>query len=127
MRRVILIVGPPGSGKTTHAMATGLRHLEREQFPTDHAFRAAATRAANKPGAQLAIIRCCPTLTEQAEWVAMIGATEVHVMPTDQDECIRRCRRRGRSRWRGEVAAVERWFASRGTAVREQVTSRQWW
>lgn len=116
MRRVILIVGAPGSGKTTLAKRLTPRRLERERYPSDHAFRAAVTRACADPDADLAVIRCCPTPAEQAEWEALTQATEVIVMPTSKATCIRRVTARARPRWRGEIAAIDHWFASRPDA-----------
>ena len=121
MRRVVLIVGPPGAGKSTRAQELGLHHLEWEHFTNDAAFVAAAKAHCLAPDAQAVVVRCCDTPAEQAEWEQMLDVTETIVLDTPLDECKRRIADRRRPRWRGEIVAAERWWQGR-----TRPASRQW-
>ena len=116
-RRVVLIVGPPGAGKTTLATtmaeAEDLQHIEREDYEDDDQYKREAHRLAHEPDAQLITIRCCITMEEQAEWVGRIDPTETIIVDTPEREAIHRCKMRGRANWRSEVVAVRRWWAAR--------------
>lgn len=128
MRTVILFVGPPGSGKSTAAKQWAernqLTHLEREQYPTDDAYRSAVVAHASQPDARLAVVRCCPTQAEQREWEALTGATETIVLDTPIDECVRRIAKRRRAGWRGELMAAKEWHERRIEAP--ATSSRRW-
>ncbi len=117
-RRVILITGAPGAGKTTHAQhlaaTQGLTHLEREQYPSDEAYITDVTTRAAQPDAQLAIVRCCTTLAERDEWDALTGADENHELDPGIDVCLARVRRRPGHTWR-ESAGIRAWYAARET------------
>lgn len=124
-RSVVLVVGAPGSGKSSAAARLPGVHLEREQFGSDPAFRAEVARVCRADGAVASVVRCCFSLEEQAEWVELAGAGEVVVCDPGLEECVRRVRARGRRQWRGEVAAVHRWYERR--AVGELNPSRRWY
>ena len=127
VRRVVLIVGPPGSGKSTLAASLGLTHLEREQYPTDAAFKNDVRRKANAPDATLAVVRCCPTRTEQAEWERLIDSTETIVLDVDPHECARRVHARKRKGWRGEVMAAKEWHSRRLEPAEPLTSSSRRW
>lgn len=128
-RRVVLLVGPPGSGKSTLAAELaadeGLEHLEAEMFPGG-GFADAARRLGSLEDARAVVVRCCPTLAEQRRWESMVEATETIVLDVDPDECVRRIRARGRSRWRGEVKAAREWRDRRAEQPAGAMTSRDW-
>ena len=124
MRQVLLIIGPPGSGKSTHAQQSGLTHHEREHYGSDKAFKAAAANAARQPNAQLAIVRCCPTHAEQREWEPHTNPTTTTALDIPAAECARRIHQRHRKNWRGEIQAAKRWHQLRNEL--EPVASRTW-
>jgi hypothetical protein len=114
-REVVLVVGPPGAGKSTWAESSGLLHLEREQFPSDGRFRTAVTAAVAVDGARVAVVRCCASQAEEDEWVRLIGATRVEVVSAPLETCLTRIEQRRRPRWVEEIDAARRWFQYRSS------------
>lgn len=99
-RRVVLICGPPGAGKTTYAHALGLHvyDLDDEQWQgNDSLFRAELIKVRENTAAQAAVIRTGATLSARRKAVSNCGATEVVVIDTPFAECVRRIKQRGRT------------------------------
>ena len=112
-RDVVLIVGPPGGGKSTKAAelaGLGYRHLEREMFQSDREFRSAAVAASRRNGARVAVVRCCFDPNERTDWATMLGTTRIVVCDPGESEAKRRVAARRRPTWRGEIKAVSRWY-----------------
>lgn len=124
VRQVHLIIGPPGAGKTTHAHTLELPVYDRDDYPTDTAYRAAVTAACQPVDAHAAVIRCCPTRTEQTQWEHLTQPTIVTVLDLNPDEAARRIYQRRRPTWRAEIAAARAWRTTRGPEPRR--TSRKW-
>jgi len=124
-RNVHLITGPPGAGKSTHATTLGIPVFEREAYPSDDAFRRAVRTACAPADAQAAVIRCCPTPTDLAEWRTLTRASTVTTIATPRDECARRIYHRRRARWRSEIEAVDHWYQQRSPNPLQHKGSRR--
>lgn len=114
-RRVILICGPPGAGKTTHAHTLGLPvyDIDDVQWSGDEKrFRPALAQLARTPAAQAVVIRSGATISARNTAAEQIGATETLIILTDRDECMRRVRERNRPRpsLDRQLAAVAQWW-----------------
>ena len=112
-RDVTLIVGPPGAGKSTLAESMPGVHLEREQFGSDAAYRAAVVVNARAAGAICTVIRTCVSPSEQVEWETLAASTRTVVVDPGRDVCLERVARRRRPFWQGEQRAVFEWYAAR--------------
>lgn len=128
-RRVVLVVGAPGAGKSTLAEQLardeGLRHLESEMFPGG-GFVEEATKLAGDQDARAVVVRCCATRDEQDHWETMIGATETVVLDVDPSECARRVAARRRPGWRRELLAAKAWRERRADGMTSTMTARDW-
>lgn len=137
-RRVVLICGAPGSGKTTlaHTLGIPVYDLDDPQWHgTERLFRDALRALNLDPAAQAAVIRCAPTRSARSKAVALCGATEVVVLETDLRTCIERIteRRRVDPPLRTQIAAAQSWWktyepgdASSSPTPGPLATSRAW-
>lgn len=115
VRRVVLICGPPGSGKTTWAKASGLRVYDRDdpQWTSERQFRAAIARLATDPHARAVVIRAGASSSARARAAGLIGATETIVLAVPADEAKRRVAGRGTRAtisMRTQMASVDTWW-----------------
>ena len=114
VRRVVLLVGPPGAGKSTAARSLGLAVFDRDDpcwRDEERRFVAAISGLRFDGSARAAVIRCAASSRARARWAGLIGATEVWLVLEDPDVCVRRVVERHRPRWRQEVVGVRSWFA----------------
>lgn len=116
-RRVVLLCGPPGAGKTTRARELadlhGLDVFDRDepQWTGDREFRLALAKLAGDSTAAAVVIRSCPTRASRLEIVQLCGATEVELVLEPAEICRQRVIDRGTS-VRSGLAGVKAWFDS---------------
>lgn len=113
MRRVVLLCGPPGAGKTTAARGSGLAVYDRDdpEWTSERHFAAALESLARNPSAQAVVIRTGATSAARARAANMVNATEVYLLMASESELRRRLARRGRADRVATVAGVATWFA----------------
>lgn len=130
-RRVVLVCGPPGAGKTTYAHTLGLEVYDTDdgKWSGEREFRQALRTLARRSTAQAVVIRAGATRAARAKAGAMCRATETIVLDTDAETCIRRIASRKRPTARREIAAVADWWRKH-EADMEAVpcpSSQDWW
>ena len=113
MRRVVLLCGPPGAGKTTAAYASGLPVYDRddERWCSEAGFRAALAQLASDPQARAVVIRSGASSSARAKAAGLVGATSVFMVIAPRDELMRRITMRARHDARQTKAAVDTWFS----------------
>lgn len=114
-RRVVLVCGPPGAGKTTHARSLGLDVYDIDDpqwHNSERYFRSALTQLGQTPGARAAVIRSGATSTARDKAAALVCATETYVLATDAETCVQRVVNRGRPRppLHVQIAAIKTWW-----------------
>lgn len=132
-RRVVVIFGPPGAGKTTLAHTLGLKVYDRDDpdWDDDEArFRSALRRLAANPNAQAVVIRTGATRGARLQAVQMCGATETQILATPVDVCVERIRHRRRGDVRAQVSGAGKWWdryePGEVLSGAHGVTSRPW-
>lgn len=125
-RRVVLVCGPPGSGKTTRAhelAAEGLRVFDRDddQWSGESHFVAAAREYCARPDARAVVIRAGATSRARARAVRQFAPSEVELLMVDQDELHRRITTRGRPGQSHQHRACREWFARYNADMRVQL------
>lgn len=141
-RKVVLICGPTGAGKTTLAHSLGLTVFDFDDphwNGSDTLFRQAIGHLATDPNARAAVIRSAATLSARQDAANLCGATEVIVLDTDLKTCIEQIKDRGRTKppLKAQIAAAQDWWSKyeAGTVTlattsddgpRTFVTARAW-
>jgi hypothetical protein len=113
-RLVVILCGPPGSGKTTAARASGLRVYDRDdsQWQSERQFTDALATLGRDPSARAVVIRSAASSSARARWAKLVRATHIFVVLLPPDECLRRVRNRGRADMVRGLASVPKWFAA---------------
>jgi shikimate kinase len=131
-RRVVLVCGPPGAGKTTYAHTLGLTvyDIDDPQWGGSETRFSQAIRALNDmPHAQAVVIRAGATPTARAKAANHIGATHTIILDVDPNTCIQRIRTRARPRppLAQQITAVHHWWHQHTTATDPQPRTRTRW
>lgn len=113
MRRVVLLCGPPGAGKTTIAHASGLAVFDRddERWTSEKHFRSALAAIGQSPRARAVVIRAGATSRARAFTAGLIRPTHAFVLTHHRDELRRRVRERARHDLALSLRGIDSWLA----------------
>lgn len=111
-RVVVILCGPPGSGKTTAARASGLEVYDRDDphWQGEAHFRAAISQLAHRPDAHAVVIRSGATSSARAAAARLTGATHTYLLTAPRDELRARIAGRGRHDTAGATRGVDTWL-----------------
>jgi ribose 1,5-bisphosphokinase PhnN len=113
-RTVVLLVGPPGAGKSTAANFSSLRVYDRDedQWASERQFTSALAAIGVDPGAHAVVIRAGATASSRARTADLIRPTHTLLLTADRDTLVRRIRDRGRGDTVQTLAGVDRWLTT---------------
>ena len=133
VRRVVLIFGPPGAGKTTLANQLGLDVYDRDDpiWNNDEAkFRTALAAIGRDPNAQAVVIRTGATRSAREWATTLCHATETQILAVPADICRERIRQRRRGDIKASIRGVQTWWdqyePDEPAKVVQGATSRVW-
>lgn len=118
-RRVVLICGAPGSGKTTlaHKLASSenltIFDIDDDTYAGDEqAFRKDLAKLATKQDARAVVIRSGATINARLKAQDLVKATQTIVLRTPAETCRMRviARNRPRPPLHQQLAAVDAWY-----------------
>lgn len=120
-RRVVMVCGAPGAGKTTYArdlaQRDGLTVYDLDDphwHGSDALLRAELVKVREDTSARAVVIRTGATLTARQKAATMMGATDCIVLDTPLDVCLARIRERDRTTppVRVQINGARQWWAT---------------